>query len=174
MYSVFWTGNAVKLGPISHYLLVILLLLGRSGAPLSENDKSAVAYTGRLYSISYPCVPKETRIYTMWLLVQIVHCLSWRLLASSTPCFFTYFFHTCLRLSHIPYMFHFYACFFLAYFNVTSFFILSSLSSLYCYFLIFLHSWSLSFLHYSSPWKFLSFLSFYSLFFRYSVFSSCF
>lgn len=104
--------NTVKLGPTSHCLFVILLLLGRSGAPLSENDKSAVAYTGRLYSVSYPCVPKETRNHTMCLLVQIVHCLSWRLLTSSTPCFFTYFFHTCLCLSHIPYRFRLYACLF--------------------------------------------------------------
>lgn len=102
----------------------------------------------------------------MWLLVQIVHSLSWRLLASSTPCFFTYFFHTCLCLSHITYKFHLYAYFFfflLSYFNATSFFILSSLNSLYCYFLIFLHSWSLSFLHYFSPWKLLSFFLFLSV-----------
>ena len=120
-----------KLGPISHYLFVILLHLGRSGAPFSEKNKSAAAYTGRLHSISYPCVPKETRNHTLWLLVQIVHCLSWRLLASSIQCFFTYFFHTCLCLSHIPDTFHLYVCFFVFLFQCSLFLYYSSLHSFY-------------------------------------------
>ena len=84
-----------------------------------------MAYTGRLYSISYPSVPKETRIQTMWLLVQIVHCLSRTLLASSLPCFLTYFFLPLfMSLTFTPYIFSLCLLFMLSSFYITCFFIL--------------------------------------------------